>query len=100
MLWQSVPNSCIFHVCLRLFDIVCLSFIAVTVATLFVGLIVQESMEMIDNPLHEAAKRGNINFMNECIANQVLSFLISDVVCYIASVETIDQNHLLEERLD
>jgi len=29
-------------------------------------------MEMIDNPLHEAAKRGNIDFMNECIANQVL----------------------------
>lgn len=33
--------------------------------------LVQESMEQIDNPLHEAAKRGNINFMNECINNRV-----------------------------
>lgn len=35
------------------------------------GLVVQDSMEMIDNPLHEAAKRGNIDFMNECINNMV-----------------------------
>jgi len=40
-------------------------------AALCIDFLVQESMEMIDNPLHEAAKRGNINFMNECIANQV-----------------------------
>ena len=40
-------------------------------------------MEMIDNPLHEAAKRGNIMFMNECIANRVCyHFLISNIVCF------------------
>lgn len=32
---------------------------------------VQESMESVDNPLHEAAKRGNINFLNECVHNRV-----------------------------
>jgi hypothetical protein len=32
---------------------------------------VQESMEAIDNPLHEAAKRGNLNFLNECLSNKV-----------------------------
>jgi ankyrin repeat protein len=32
---------------------------------------VQESMEQIDNPLHEAAKRGNINFLNECVGNRM-----------------------------
>ncbi|XP_077988866.1 osteoclast-stimulating factor 1-like [Glandiceps talaboti] len=32
---------------------------------------VEESMESIDNPLHEAAKRGNLDFMNECITNGV-----------------------------
>lgn len=32
---------------------------------------VQESTEMIDNPLHEAAKRGNIDFLNECIGNRM-----------------------------
>ena len=38
--------------------------------------VVQESMEMIDNPLHEAAKRGNIGFLNECIDNRVCHHLI------------------------
>ena len=28
-------------------------------------------MEMIDNPLHEAAKRGNVDFLDECIGNRV-----------------------------
>jgi len=32
---------------------------------------VQESMESVDNPLHEAAKRGNTPFLNECILNRV-----------------------------
>ena len=32
---------------------------------------VEESMESVDNPLHEAAKRGNENFMKECLANNV-----------------------------
>jgi hypothetical protein len=32
---------------------------------------VQESMETVDNPLHEAAKRGNINFLNECVGNRM-----------------------------
>ncbi|ESO03986.1 hypothetical protein HELRODRAFT_185599 [Helobdella robusta] len=32
---------------------------------------VQESMESIENPLHEAAKRGNIEFMEECLQNKV-----------------------------
>jgi len=54
----------------------------VTLTVLYVFLIVQESMEMIDNPLHEAAKRGNISFLNECIANRVclLSSLVSNMV--------------------
>lgn len=33
--------------------------------------LVSESMEAIDNPLHEAAKRGNLPFMQECLANGV-----------------------------
>jgi len=45
--------------------------------------IVQESMEMIDNPLHEAAKRGNMDFMNECIANQVCHLIWSLTSSYI-----------------
>ena len=32
---------------------------------------VSESMEAIDNPLHEAAKRGNLPFLQECLANGV-----------------------------
>jgi len=32
---------------------------------------VQESMESVDNPMHEAAKRGNTAFLYECILNRV-----------------------------
>ena len=32
---------------------------------------VEDNTESIDNPLHEAAKRGNIGFMRECISNKV-----------------------------
>ncbi|XP_072022003.1 osteoclast-stimulating factor 1-like [Amphiura filiformis] len=32
---------------------------------------VEESMESVDNPLHEAAKRGNVDFLKECLANNV-----------------------------
>lgn len=32
---------------------------------------VEESMETVDNPLHDAAKRGNMDFMSECISNRV-----------------------------
>ncbi|KAK6179875.1 hypothetical protein SNE40_012130 [Patella caerulea] len=32
---------------------------------------VSEHTESIDYPLHEAAKRGNMDFMSECIANRV-----------------------------
>jgi len=35
------------------------------------GNYVEESTENIDNPLHEAAKRGNINFLIECLGNKV-----------------------------
>jgi len=45
-------------------------------------LTVQESMEMIDNPLHEAAKRGNISFLNECIENRVCNS-VPTPLCYI-----------------
>lgn len=31
----------------------------------------QESMESMDFPLHDAAKRGNIQFVTECIDNKV-----------------------------
>lgn len=32
---------------------------------------VEENTESIDNPLHDAAKRGNVDFLNECIQNRV-----------------------------
>ena len=32
---------------------------------------VEESMETVENPLHEAAKRGNTEFLKECIANNL-----------------------------
>ncbi|XP_071844815.1 osteoclast-stimulating factor 1-like [Apostichopus japonicus] len=32
---------------------------------------VEESMESVDNPLHEAAKRGNVGFLQECLNNKV-----------------------------
>ncbi|KAH3839155.1 hypothetical protein DPMN_112579 [Dreissena polymorpha] len=32
---------------------------------------VEENMETVDCPLHEAAKRGNIDFLQECLRNQV-----------------------------
>lgn len=32
---------------------------------------VEENTETIDCPLHEAAKRGNITFLNECLENSV-----------------------------
>ena len=37
----------------------------------FVFVTVEENMESVDNPMHEAAKRGNVDFLNECIANGV-----------------------------
>ena len=39
-----------------------------------------EKSEAIDNPLHEAAKRGNIAFLQECIASKV-SVNSLDKVC-------------------
>ncbi|XP_028411758.1 osteoclast-stimulating factor 1-like [Dendronephthya gigantea] len=40
-----------------------------------VGLIpsnyVEAHTESVENPLHEAAKRGNVNFLNECLGNKV-----------------------------
>lgn len=32
---------------------------------------VGEHTESVDHPLHEAAKRGNLNFLNECLQNKV-----------------------------
>lgn len=32
---------------------------------------VVENTETVDNPLHEAAKRGNMDFLNECLRNKV-----------------------------
>lgn len=35
------------------------------------SLSVEENTESVDNPLHDAAKRGNMDFMKECIRNRV-----------------------------
>jgi ankyrin repeat protein len=32
---------------------------------------IESSTESIDNPLHEAAKRGNLPFLEECLTNRV-----------------------------
>ncbi len=34
--------------------------------------LVEESTENVVNPLHEAAKRGNVDFMQECVTNKVI----------------------------
>ena len=35
---------------------------------------VEESTENVPNPMHEAAKRGNLDFVKECLSNKVSSF--------------------------
>lgn len=46
---------------------------------------VEESMESVDNPLHEAAKRGNVGFLQECLNNKVncptCSFVVHFPLC-------------------
>lgn len=42
---------------------------------LFFEIIVEESTEEILHPLHEAAKRGNLAFLKECLENKVFIFL-------------------------
>ena len=32
---------------------------------------VEENTESVDHPMHEACKRGNISFLNDCIRNKV-----------------------------
>ena len=41
------------------------------VLMIFCLLVVEENTESIDNPLHEACKRGNMDFMRECLGNKV-----------------------------
>ncbi len=56
-------------------SIVCPSWLSSTciIMWLFCDLIctVEGSTETIENPLHEAAKRGNLPFLQECITNRV-----------------------------
>jgi hypothetical protein len=35
------------------------------------GAVESEKSESVDNPMHEAAKRGNLAYLLECIANKV-----------------------------
>ena len=43
---------------------------------------VAENTESVDNPLHDAAKRGNIEFMNECLTNRVSLSVTTYTNCY------------------
>ena len=36
--------------------------------------LVEASTETILNPMHEAAKRGNLDFLKECLKNNVSKF--------------------------
>ncbi|EYC17870.1 hypothetical protein Y032_0029g1923 [Ancylostoma ceylanicum] len=42
-----------------------------TVAAKLLMQVVSENVEELSNPLHEAARRGNLLFLKECIGNQV-----------------------------
>ena len=44
--------------------------------------LVETGTETIDNPLHEAAKRGNFPFLQECLTNRV-SFTVHVVWCVL-----------------
>lgn len=48
---------------------------------MYVHVAVADKMESIDHPLHEAAKRGNLTFMKECIDNRVTNTFL--LVCLI-----------------
>ena len=54
-------------------------------------LAVETSTETIDNPLHEAAKRGNLPFLQECLSNRVSApatrLCDSHVTCYSKSCD-------------
>ena len=54
-------------------------------------LLVEENTESIENALHEAAKRGNITFLNECLGNKV-SFLMSLLLFFLHIYEPTNNN--------
>lgn len=44
------------------------------------SILVESSTESIDFPLHEAAKRGNVPFLQECLNNNVSKFITRSVL--------------------
>eukprot|EP00057_Strongylocentrotus_purpuratus_P033419 XP_791356.3 PREDICTED: osteoclast-stimulating factor 1 [Strongylocentrotus purpuratus] len=60
-----------------------------TKSGLIPGNYVEESTESVDFPLHEAAKRGNLSFIQECISNKSRVAFDVTVALLLAIVECV-----------